>query len=87
MEFESDAAKADSNLQKHGVGFGEALTVFADPLEVTIPDPDHSEGEFRFLSLARSAAGRLLVVAYTEREGTYPSCQCTGGYATGAQRI
>ncbi|MGH6690183.1 MAG: BrnT family toxin [Gammaproteobacteria bacterium] len=29
----------------------------------------HSEGEFRFLSLGTSEAGRLLVVAYTERQG------------------
>jgi uncharacterized DUF497 family protein len=45
----------------------EAQTVFGDPLEVTIPDPDHSEGEFRFLSLGRSEADRLLIVSYTER--------------------
>ncbi|HEY7390704.1 MAG TPA: BrnT family toxin [Bryobacteraceae bacterium] len=69
MEFEWDSAKGESNLEKHGVSFAEAITVFGDPLEVTIPDPDHSEGEFRFLSLGRSARGRLLVVAYTEREG------------------
>ena len=43
--------------------------MFGESLALTIPDPDHSEGEFRFISLGRSAAGRLLVVAYTEREG------------------
>jgi uncharacterized protein len=69
MEFEWDIVKADSNIEKHGASFAEAMTVFGDPLEVTIPDPDHSEGEFRLLSLGRSAQGRLLVVAYTEREG------------------
>jgi uncharacterized DUF497 family protein len=69
MEFEWDGAKAESNFEKHGVSFAEAITVFGDPLEVMIPDPDHSEGEFRFLSLGRSEQGRLLVVAYTEREG------------------
>lgn len=69
MEFEWDAGKAAENLKKHGVGFPEATTVFGDPLEVTIPDPEHSEGEARFLSLGLSAEKRLLVVAYTEREG------------------
>jgi uncharacterized protein len=69
MEFEWDADKAATNDKKHGVGFVEAMTVFGDTLEVTIPDPDHSEGEQRFLSLGKSTAGRLLVVAYTEREG------------------
>jgi uncharacterized DUF497 family protein len=70
MEFEWDTKKAHSNLEKHGIGFAEAMTVFGDPLEATIPDPDHSEGETGFLSLGRSEHGRLLVVPYTEREGT-----------------
>jgi uncharacterized protein len=30
--FEWDTTKANANLSKHGVGFEEALTVFADPL-------------------------------------------------------
>jgi hypothetical protein len=40
MDFEWDDTKAESNEQKHGVAFSEALTVFADPLcrsRVTIP--------------------------------------------------
>ncbi len=69
MEFEWDADKAASNVAKHGVTFAEAMTVFGDPLELAIVDPDHSEGELRFLSMSLSAAGRVLVVAYTEREG------------------
>jgi hypothetical protein len=69
LEFEWDTAKAQSNMEKHGTSFVEAMTVFGDPLEVTIPDPDHSEGEARFLSLGCSEQGRLLVVAYTERQG------------------
>ena len=70
MKFEWDPDKATENLKNHGVGFPEATTVFGDPLEVTIPDPGHSEGETRFLSLGLSTEKRLLVVAYTEREGT-----------------
>jgi uncharacterized DUF497 family protein len=69
VEFEWDPAKAAGNLKKHGVGFAEAMTVFADPLEVTIRDPDHSEGETRCLSIGSSDEGRLVVVAYTERDG------------------
>ena len=67
MDFEWDPEKAEENLRDHGVAFTEAQTAFGDPLELTIPDPDHSEGEFRFLSLGRSEADRLLVVSYTER--------------------
>jgi hypothetical protein len=69
VQFEWDPAKATENASKHGVDFVEAMTVFGDPLEVIISDPDHSVGEQRFLSMGISVAGRLLVVAYTEREG------------------
>ena len=69
MQFEWDPTKASDNLAKHGVDFAEAMTVFADPFEAVIPDPDHSEGERRFLSMGVSNAGRLLVVAYTEWQG------------------
>jgi len=69
MEFEWDTVKAQSNVDKYGVSFVEALSVFGDPLEVTILDPDHSEGEARFLSLGLSERSRLLVVSYSQREG------------------
>jgi len=55
VEFEWDPDKAAENAAKHGVHFVEASTIFGDPLEVTIPDPDHSVGEARFLSLGLSA--------------------------------
>jgi len=69
MEFEWDPEKAAANAKKHGVEFSEAMTVFGDPLEATIADPDHFEDEQRFLSIGSSTASRLLVVAYTERAG------------------
>ena len=69
MEFEWDPEKAATNEKDHGVDFTEAMTVFGDPLELMIADPDHSESEQRFLSTGMSTADRLLVVAYTEREG------------------
>ena len=67
MQFEWDPAKAEENVKKHGIDFLEATTVFGDPLELTIPDPDHSEGEARFLSVGRSANARLLVRTLNER--------------------
>lgn len=67
VEFEWDGDKARSNLSKHGVSFEEALTAFYDPLSVAIPDPDHSQGERRFLLLGLSQRNRLLVVSHTER--------------------
>ncbi len=68
MDFEWDPAKATANESKHGVTFEEAMTVFGDPLELTISDPDHSMEEFRFVSIGLSGARRLLIVSYTERD-------------------
>jgi uncharacterized protein len=67
--FQWNPDKANSNTKKHGVSFEEAVTVFGDPLAVTISDPDHSVGEFRFLTIGQSTLQRLLVVSHTEREG------------------
>ena len=61
------SGKASSNLAKHDVSFTEAMTVFGDPLELTISDPVHSVSEPRFASVGLSEAGRFLLVTYTER--------------------
>lgn len=68
MRFEWDRLKDEENRTKHGVSFEEASTVFADPLAVTIPDPDHSLTEMRFLTMGLSSTGRLVVVSHTEEE-------------------
>jgi uncharacterized DUF497 family protein len=70
MRFEWDRDKAEVNLRKHRVSFDEAVTIFFDPLSATIPDPDHSVGERRFITIGSSSKGRLLVVAHTERKST-----------------
>jgi len=67
LQFVWDREKAAANLRKHGVDFEEAATAFGDPLSITIPDPDHSAAEERWLLVGASRAGRMLVVAYTER--------------------
>ena len=69
LEFEWDDAKAKANLKKHGVPFGEALTVFADPLARLFDDPDHSEDEPREIIIGFSSKPRLPVVGFTERSG------------------
>lgn len=68
MTFQWNPDKASSNAKKHGVSFEEAVTVFGDPLAVTISDPEHSVGEFRFLTIGQSRLQRLLVVSHTEQE-------------------
>ena len=66
-EFEWDAQKAVDNVKNHGVGFDEALTVFADPLANIFDDPDHSGDERRELIIGQSVAPRLLIVSFAER--------------------
>ena len=68
LTFEWDPDKARENERKHGVRFAEAATVFGDPLSVTVPDPDHSVGEARFLTIGMSHQQRLLVVAHADRD-------------------
>ena len=65
--FEWDPKKAESNVKDHGVSFDEATTVFGDLLAMNMPDPDHSEGEQRYLVLGMSGTSRLLIVSYAER--------------------
>lgn len=70
MVFTWDPEKAAANLEKHGIDFREAATVFDDPLSTTFPDDDHSTSEQRFLTIEMSAPGRTLVVAHTEQGET-----------------
>ena len=67
LEFEWNENKASANVQKHGIQFDEAKTVFNDPNSITIPDTEHSLDEARYIDIGFSAQGRLLVVVYTER--------------------
>ncbi len=67
LSFEWDPVKARSNLQKHGITFDEASTVFADPLSITINDPLHSENEERYALIGASHKYRILIVVHTER--------------------
>ncbi|OQW90405.1 MAG: hypothetical protein BWK79_20000 [Beggiatoa sp. IS2] len=67
MNFEWDKNKNIINQKKHGVSFEEAKTVFADELARLIPDPDHSEGEERFILMGMSTQFRILVVCHCER--------------------
>ena len=68
MQFEWDPAKAARNLQKHGVSFDKASTVFGDPPAGTIPDPRYSGEAPRFITIGRSTSQRLITVAHAERE-------------------
>lgn len=66
--FEWDESKNKSNLQKHGITFGEACSVFLDEDAILKPDPDHSDDEERFILLGLSIEVRLLVVVHCFRD-------------------
>jgi hypothetical protein len=66
MEFEWDTKKAARNLRKHKVSFHEAATVFGDDLSITVPDPDHSIDEHRYITIGWSSQQQLLMDAHAE---------------------
>ncbi|MCX5636354.1 MAG: BrnT family toxin [Planctomycetota bacterium] len=70
LRFEWDSKKAQANKRKHEITFEEASTIFGDPLSITIPDPAHSIGEDRFITIGTSVNDELIVVVHTERDDT-----------------
>jgi len=70
LEFQWDSSKAALNRKKHGIGFEEACSVFADPLAAIFGDKEHSTEETREIVIGYSILGRLLLVCFTEREET-----------------
>lgn len=67
VRFEWNANKATFNLNKHGVSFDEATTVFDDPLAVIFDDSNHSSLERREIIIGHSINERLLLVCFSER--------------------
>ena len=67
LRFEWDVHKARANIRKHRVSFDEAATVFRDGLARIFDDEDHSMDESREIIIGHSAAGRLLLVSFTEK--------------------
>ena len=63
-DFEWDDAKALSNLDKHGVSFAEAATVFADPYAIYLDD---GSGTNRTVVIGTSLRERVLFVVHVER--------------------
>ena len=67
LRFEWDSTKSASNAKKHGIGFDEAKSIFADERAKLIADPEHSDDEDRFILLGLSTKLRLLVVCHCYR--------------------
>ena len=68
IRFEWDPDKEKLNVEKHGVTFEEAESVFYDEQAIQFYDDEHSEWEDRFLMLGLSAKLKLLLVCHCFRE-------------------
>jgi len=67
LAFEWDPRKAEANLERHGISFEQALSVFGDPLARIFDDSAHSEGEHREFIVGHAHNEVLLVVSFSER--------------------
>jgi uncharacterized DUF497 family protein len=77
--FEWDPAKAESNMERHGVDFADAAVALEDPHALTLRDP-YSHEEERFITVCIDPAARTLGVVYTwrsERIRIIPARQAT----------
>ena len=62
LNFEWDPDKAEQNLTKHGISFVDAAFVFADPLNITLFDHQHSEFEERWITIGEVRPDLIVVV-------------------------
>jgi len=68
MKFEWDEDKNQSNINKHGISFQDAIYVFSDPFALSISD-DYSENEERWILLGKNSNDTLTLVVHTFRSG------------------
>ncbi len=66
MRYQWDRNKASTNLNKHGIDFADAVSVFSDELAITIFDDRFAEE--RFITIGMDILSRILVVVYTLRD-------------------
>ncbi len=67
VKFEWDENKNQTNIQKHGISFEEATTVFEDTESLIMVDENHSDNEDRFTIIGYSFKANLLVVCHCYR--------------------
>ena len=67
MIYEWDAKKAKANLRKHDVSFEQAATVFLNALAITFSDPDHSDEEYREITIGLTNKHRVVFVSHCPR--------------------
>ena len=68
IKFEWDQKKNQKNIEKHGISFEEAVSVFQDDESLIIADEAHSNDEERFILIGFSYKANLLVVCHCYRQ-------------------
>lgn len=66
--FDWDPIKELTNIQKHGISFKEAASVFSDEKAIEFDDINHSQQEDRVLIIGRSRRLRIMVVCHCYRD-------------------
>ncbi len=69
MRFEWDERKNRANIEKHGISFEQACTIF-DGFTVGAVDDRSDYGELREISLGLMQGVAVIVVVHTDRDGT-----------------
>ena len=68
MRATEDPNKNRINLEKHGITFEEASTVFFDDRAILFDDPEHSIDEDRFLLLGMGETAKVCIVCHCYKE-------------------
>ncbi len=66
-DFEGDSLKEDSNVEKHGVTFYDAMEVFFDKFQRFL-EPAEIDAEERRAVIGMNLSLNLLLVVHTERD-------------------
>ena len=66
--FDWDIKKNVININKHGISFKEAASVFSDMDAIYFDDEIHSRNEERFIVIGKSKKLNLLMVCHCYRE-------------------
>ena len=66
--FDWDENKNRINLEKHGITFEEASTMFFDDRAILFDDPEHSIDEDRLLLLGMGETAKVCIVCHCYKE-------------------
>ncbi len=68
MKFEWDEPKNQANINKHGISFERAITIFAGTI-ISAPDIRYDYGESREVTIGMMDDCVIIVVVHTDRQG------------------